>query len=186
MEHPPKDRQPADTKQRLLDAAEALARRLGPANLSLDAVAAEAGVSKGGLLYHFPSKIKLMEALVAQHLSRLDASLRAQEATGLPNAVIGAYLDHFQQDCARQKPPATGLLAALAQNPELLEPVRRQERDFLERIRADATDPNFATVAFLVVQALRAMKMLGTEVMDDPETKAIVDWLTDELKRRES
>ncbi len=186
MEQRRGNRQPADTKQRLLDAAEALARRLGPGNLSLDAVAAEAGVSKGGLLYHFPSKIKLMEALVENHLSRLDASLRAQEATGRPNAAICAYLDHFQEECARQRPPAAGLLAALAQNPELLVPVRAQERDFLERIRADATDQNFATVAFLVVHALRAMKMLGTEVMDDTEAKAMVDWLSRELEQRES
>ncbi|PTE20023.1 TetR/AcrR family transcriptional regulator, partial [Cereibacter changlensis JA139] len=42
------------TRRRLLDAADQLSRTVGPARLSLEAVAAEAGVSKGGLLYHFP------------------------------------------------------------------------------------------------------------------------------------
>ena len=42
-----------DTRKRLLDAAAAVVRRDGAGALTLDAVAAEAGVSKGGLLYHF-------------------------------------------------------------------------------------------------------------------------------------
>lgn len=175
---------PADTKSRLLDAADALARRLGPGNLSLEAVAAEAGVSKGGLLYHFASKAKLLEALVEHHLRRMDKILREGEATGRPNASITAYLDLFLKESKHQKAPASGLLAALAENPELLEPVRRQERDFLARIRADATDPNFATVAFLVIHALKSMKMLGTEVLDDAETRAMIDWLGQELHNR--
>jgi len=186
MAHDRAPRQPSGTRQRLLDAAEALARRLGPGNLSLDAVAAEAGVSKGGLLYHFPSKAKLMEALVAQHLSRFDAALRAQEASGRPNAAITAYMDQFLQECARQNPPGAGLLAALAENPQLLDPVRVQERDFLNRIRADASDPDFATIAFLVVHALRAMKLLGTEVLDTAEAQAMIGWLSRELHERDS
>ncbi|MFN3662001.1 TetR/AcrR family transcriptional regulator [Yoonia sp.] len=177
--------QPGTTRQRLLDAAETLARRLGPGNLSLDAVAAEAGVSKGGLLYHFPSKAKLLEALVSYHLQRLDDALRAQEATGRPNAAICAYLDQFMQECARQRPPASGLLAALAENPQLLEPVRAQERDFLDRIRADAGDADFATIAFLVVHALRAMKLLGTDVLDDDEIAKVIAWVRNELRTRE-
>ena len=51
-------------RERLLDAAVAVVRRDGAQALTLDAVAAEAGVSKGGLLYHFRSKRDLLDALV--------------------------------------------------------------------------------------------------------------------------
>lgn len=186
MPQSPPDRRPTDTRQRLLDAAEALARRQGPGNLSLDAVAAEAGVSKGGLLYHFPSKLKLLEALVDAHLSRMDAALRARQASGHPNAAITAYMDQFRGDFLRHTPPATGLLAALAENPQLLDPVRARERDFLDRIRADATDPEFATVAFLVIHALRAMRLLGTDVLEDAEVAPLLDWLAREVQARET
>ncbi len=40
----------------LLDAAERVVLRDGAGQLTMDAVAAEAGVSKGGVLYAFPSK----------------------------------------------------------------------------------------------------------------------------------
>jgi AcrR family transcriptional regulator len=43
-------------RERILEAAYTVAERSGAAALTLDAVAAEAKVSKGGLLYHFPSK----------------------------------------------------------------------------------------------------------------------------------
>ncbi|HEX2269893.1 MAG TPA: helix-turn-helix domain-containing protein [Pyrinomonadaceae bacterium] len=48
----------------LLDTAEAVVVHQGIANLTLDAVAAEAGMSKGGLLHHFPTKDRRVEALV--------------------------------------------------------------------------------------------------------------------------
>ena len=50
----------------MLDAAEVVVVRQGIANLTLDAVAAEAGLSKGGLLHHFPSKDRLIEAMVVR------------------------------------------------------------------------------------------------------------------------
>ncbi len=47
----------------LLDAAEAVVLRESIGHLTLDAVAAEAGASKGGLMHHFPSKEKLAESI---------------------------------------------------------------------------------------------------------------------------
>ena len=171
-----------DTRRRILDAAQELARSTGPGNLSLDAVAAKAGVSKGGLLYHFPSKNRLMEALVEDHLSRFDAALSAQEKTGRPDAAICAYIAQFMAERQCGTPPPSGLLAALAEDPGMLDPVRRQERDFLGRIRANASDPQMATLAFLAIQGLRAMELLNTQVLDRTEEAELVDWLRQRLQ----
>lgn len=46
----------------ILQVACRLVRKLGASHLTLDAVAKEAGVSKGGLLYHFPTKEALIQA----------------------------------------------------------------------------------------------------------------------------
>ena len=43
-------------RDRILEAAERVVAEVGAARLTLDVVAQAAGVSKGGLLYHFPSK----------------------------------------------------------------------------------------------------------------------------------
>ncbi|MFJ4208354.1 TetR/AcrR family transcriptional regulator [Paenarthrobacter sp. NPDC089675] len=52
----------------VLDAFESLLIEVGERAATLDAVAKRAGVSKGGLLYHFPNK----EALISALLERLD------------------------------------------------------------------------------------------------------------------
>ncbi len=57
-----------NSRDRILAAAADVARETGPGSLSLDAVASRAGVSKGGLLYNFPTKAKLMQALVEEYL----------------------------------------------------------------------------------------------------------------------
>ncbi|MGV0813592.1 TetR/AcrR family transcriptional regulator [Mycolicibacterium boenickei] len=53
----------ASSRDRILDAYEDVLAIEGERHATLDAVAAKAGVSKGGLLYHFPSKDRLAAAL---------------------------------------------------------------------------------------------------------------------------
>ncbi|TIP33330.1 MAG: TetR/AcrR family transcriptional regulator, partial [Mesorhizobium sp.] len=58
----------ANSREKILAAAADVAREAGPGSLSLEAVASRAGVSKGGLLYNFPTKAKLMQGLVESYL----------------------------------------------------------------------------------------------------------------------
>jgi len=170
-----------DTRRRILDAAQELSRCSGTVHLSLDAVAAKAGVSKGGLLYHFPSKALLMEALVEDFLGRYDAALSAEERTGQPDSAIRAYLSQFRAERDRGKPASSGLLAALAEDPDMLAPVRRREADFLARIRATASDPELATLAFLAIHGIRAMELLNIKVLERADEDALLDTLAERL-----
>ena len=71
---------PARTKDRLLDAATTVVHRDGAQALTLDAVAAEAEVSKGGLLYHFKSKRELVEGMVERWLSEFQREIDEMDA----------------------------------------------------------------------------------------------------------
>lgn len=62
------------TRDRIIDALQDVLESEGPRGATLEAVAARAGISKGGLLYHFNSK----EALYGGLLERL-AALGAQD-----------------------------------------------------------------------------------------------------------
>lgn len=73
----------------VLDAFEALLIEVGERAATLDAVAKRAGVSKGGLLYHFPNK----EALITALLERLD--LLADEDTELMKAAPDGSAAYF-------------------------------------------------------------------------------------------
>ncbi|NOG50337.1 MAG: TetR/AcrR family transcriptional regulator [Chloroflexi bacterium] len=60
-----------------MNAASNVVNEHGAAPLTLDATAAAAGVSKGGLLYHFPSKDQQIEALLDAYLDGFDARIEA-------------------------------------------------------------------------------------------------------------
>lgn len=65
-------RDSAATKRRILDAAEQVVLRDGVGHLTLEAAASEAGLSKGGVLYHFPTRDALVAAMVARIIEQFD------------------------------------------------------------------------------------------------------------------
>jgi len=142
------------TKDRLLNAAGAVVRRDGPQALTLDAVAAEAGVSKGGLLYHFGTKQELIEALVARWLAEFQADIDAADP-------------HFVRGYVRASDPAgeiadeLGLLAALVADPAVLRTVRDRYAIWQDRVEREGSDPVDATVARLAADGLWLAELLG-------------------------
>ena len=75
VQHRKKD--PVRLHQQLLESAAMIAGRDGIAALSLNAVAREAGVSKGGLIHHFPNKQALIFALFARLLTIMEEAITA-------------------------------------------------------------------------------------------------------------
>src|SRR4051794_29281193 len=116
-------------RDRLLDAAEQVVARDGVGNLTLEAVAREAGVSKGGLLYHFRSKADLVQAIVARlavHCDARQAETVAREGD-TPGAFTRAYLAAREQPVDPEELPLhIALLAAAGTDPHFLEPIRER------------------------------------------------------------
>jgi AcrR family transcriptional regulator len=141
----------ARTSDRLLDAAAVVVRRDGAQALTLDAVAAEAGVSKGGLLYHFKSKRELVEAMVQRWLAQFQREIDDADP-------------HFVRGWVKASDPAgeeLGMLAALVADPELLGTVRRQYAIWQDRVEREGSDPVDATVARLAADGLWLAELLG-------------------------
>jgi AcrR family transcriptional regulator len=81
---------------RILDAAEDLITTRGISAFTLDAVAQAAGVSKGGLLYHFSSKGSLISGLQRRMASRLVDTL--QEAEKRSEPILQAFVRQLRHD----------------------------------------------------------------------------------------
>lgn len=62
-------------RQRILDSAMTLAAQEGVTSVTIQAVANLVGITKGGVLHHFPSKKKLLDAMVISLLERLDVAI---------------------------------------------------------------------------------------------------------------
>lgn len=91
-------RQPALTRERVLAAARREALESGSA-LSLASVAQRAGVSKGGLLHHFPTKEALLQALaleiIGEFRTRVDRAVAAEAASvgQAPGSWVRGYIE---------------------------------------------------------------------------------------------
>jgi AcrR family transcriptional regulator len=75
-----------DTAERILAAARDVVRDGGPDRLTFDAIAEKVGISKQAVLYWFPNKARLIEALVRPALEAESAAgraaIRAADTTG--------------------------------------------------------------------------------------------------------
>lgn len=70
-----------NSRQIILDHASRLAIAQGEVP-SLNALAAAAGISKGGLIHHFPSRDALLHALAVQGIAAVDAALLEASSRG--------------------------------------------------------------------------------------------------------
>ena len=105
-----------DTRKRLLDAAASVVRRDGAKALTLDAVAAEAGVSKGGLLYHFKTKRDLLDAMLEGWVEEFGTEIAAaEEGKGFAHGYVKA--SDMTGWAAAQRATEFGLLAAMVEEP---------------------------------------------------------------------
>jgi len=78
-------KQPGRVRQQLLEVAARLSFEQGAAGVTLDAVSQAAGVSKGGLLHHFPNKMALLDGLFDDLIGKLDQTI-AEEMRNDPVA----------------------------------------------------------------------------------------------------
>jgi AcrR family transcriptional regulator len=158
-------------RDRMLDAAEAVVVRKGIANLTLEAVAAEARMSKGGLLHYFPNKDSLIEGLVtrcAEHW-RAGATQAYQETSEGPGRMARALLSHladtqgWTEQCQRSSSAA---FAALAQNPRLIEPMRAVYTELRQRLADDGLNPGVGDTVLVAMDGLWLNRVLGLAPVD--------------------
>ena len=158
---------PIETRERILNAAEERLLAAGPGGLVLDAIAADAGVSKGGLLYHFASKEALVSGLCQRMLDRFDHLLGAARSVEdqAPGAQTRAYLastvtaDGKPADNSAQL--MAGILATLGTDSSHVEEIRRHFSRWQERLEDDGLDDATATIVRLAADGLWLSALLG-------------------------
>jgi AcrR family transcriptional regulator len=151
---------PHPLKDALLDAAETVAAREGVSRLTFDAVAAEAGVSKGGLLHHFASKDQLIEAMVKRtafgwrkHFT--DAYLDVPEGPGrMARAILKCCLTDAQTWTEQLRRSYASVFAALAHDPALIQPMRDAYTDFYRYVAEDGLPSNVSETIVTAIDGI--------------------------------
>src|SRR3954451_9455444 len=157
-----------DSRTRILDAAEAIVRARGVSGLTLERAAKEAGVSKGGLLYHFASKEALLTGLLARMSEWMQQDFEAAVASQPegPGRVGRAMLawafeltpEAMNERCDRA---AAVFLAAFHHDPALLGPIRAVVARIRAAAAADGLPPGHAGVIMAAGDGLFMARIFG-------------------------
>jgi len=152
------------TRKSLLDAANRIVQERGVEHLTLELTAQEAGVSKGGLLYHFPSKEALIKGMIQYYLDRFTADFNAaaQQPGDQPaGRWTRAYLTTTYEDRERNPRMSSGLLAAVATSPALLVPMQETFGKWVQLLEEDGIDATTAMIVRLAVDGLWMVELFG-------------------------
>jgi TetR/AcrR family transcriptional regulator, transcriptional repressor for nem operon len=108
-----RQRADADTASRILDSAERLVQKRGFNGFSYADVAAELGISKASLHYHFPGKAELGEALIRRYAARFAEALEEiDRGDGEAPAKLDAYSRIYAEVLREHRMCLCGMLAA--------------------------------------------------------------------------
>lgn len=150
-------------RRALLDAADRIIARDGTAGLTMDAIAAEAGVSKGGVLYAFGTKDAVIEAMFerahAQYEERA-AGLReryAGERCARALVHVGATQAETAADAAR----AMALLAGMVRASGQRDAIRRVYGDIFGGLSGDSEQDRLARIGMLAAEAMFMLRGFG-------------------------
>lgn len=160
-----------DRPEIILDAAERLIRRAGTRTLTIDAVAAEASLSKGGVLHHYASKDALISALTERKVARLQseiAELEALQAPG-PAAIPLAMIAHARQTYAEEDGFPKALLLATAERPEACPGFGDFLRDRLATMERIAHQPGDGRILLFAILGLMLSRTLSFHRLEDED-----------------
>lgn len=190
---------PRLTAERILEAAEAVLRRHGPAKATVVDVAQALGVSHGSVYRHFASKAALREAILRRWLQRLSAPLaELAEEPGEPDRRLRDWLGALRaakQAKVAEEPELFATYAALATEArqaiaahvaELLGQLRRILADGIAAGCFAEVDPERAALALFDATARfhhPAMAYLWQRPGEDAAFEAVLDMLLDGLRR---
>jgi len=149
------------TKDRIIAAAMDITQAKGARHLTIDAVTVKSGLSKGGVLYHFPSKTALLEGLISQTVLQFRAQIQSYRSAlaDAPNPTLRALVQWLTAILDQKQSLPTALLAARAEDSELLKPVRDEFDDLWQMIRAEATDLTTVQVIWCALSGIHYLEM---------------------------
>jgi len=168
------------TRDAAIAAALAIVTREGAAKLTIDAIARESGVSKGGVLHHFRTKEAVLKALFEHQIEKgtaLYQSLLEAMPPQQPERHLAAQIAAFRTSVSHPKSATFAIATAMAEAPELVAGIRENDAQRVEIVKAEAPDPTIALIRWSAAMGLALSEILGICPVSEPERERLFDYL---------
>ena len=160
----------------ILNAAEAVVLKVGAAHMTLDSVARKVGMSKGGLLYNFPTKEILLKAMISRLIRDFEEKRikKLAKMKAGPAREIKAHILSVLTRDRRTDRSSAALLAAVAYNPKLVEPIRKDSLKFMSEITTPVLGFERTAIILLATMGLHLQEILRVSCLNDKQRKGII------------
>ncbi len=140
----------------------------GVGGLTIDRVATEAGMSKGGVFYHFKNKEALVTAMAEKIIAEFEEECDQRMAAGA--TMIEATIEGaFSQDL-RQKNRIAALITCCMNEPNFGSRFRSKYSEWLNDLAVKGgVDPGTARVIASAIDGYYLTEMLGVSRMNEQE-----------------
>ncbi|WP_342735392.1 TetR/AcrR family transcriptional regulator [Bradyrhizobium sp. B117] len=168
-----------------LEAAIAIIARDGPGRLTLDAIARESGLSKGGVMHQFRTKEAVLKALLERqmaHFEEFSTAYMAKVSKTSANPNLATQLATVREAAASPNSAALALVAAMVENPRLMALPREREMERMAAIREEATDPDLAMLRWAGAMGLLLSSLFGMSPLDKDEHQRLFARLLDDTQ----
>lgn len=166
------------TQQTIISAGVQVIKDQGAGSFTLDAVAHQAGVSKGGLLYHFPNKDALISGMLEHYLDSFDQAVETLSAEDdQPHAWIKAFVVVTFNEHPSDVAIVASQLAAIINNPNLLTPMRERYAIWLQRAIDEGLPPDLAQLIITASDGYWYAQMFGINPLHDDVREALLNRL---------
>ncbi|MFC4306621.1 TetR/AcrR family transcriptional regulator [Cohnella boryungensis] len=156
----------------------------GVEKLTLEAVAKKAGISKGGLLYHFPNKDALILGVIEQLSNHFVEGFnkRANDDPHSKGKWTRSYIETSFFGESDVNDLYTAISAARFTNPEMLQRLQYEYSEIQKKIENDELDPVRSTLVRLAIDGLWFAEMFGLAPPKADLRQKIIDQLKNSIQ----
>ncbi|WP_018610205.1 TetR/AcrR family transcriptional regulator [Uliginosibacterium gangwonense] len=171
------------SRKAILQAALAIIARDGPRQLTFDAIARESGISKGGVMHQFPTKMAVLKGLLDYQIEYFEDFSRQYRASLEPTqaqASLATQIATMRETVINPHSVAYAIMAALAEDPTLMSIVRSSSAEKIQAIKAETTDPDLALLRWSAAMGLALSTMFGMSPLDNQDCERLFKRLHDD------
>lgn len=173
------------SRKAILAATLTIVARDGVRRLTLDAIARESRMSKGGLTYQFNTKEAVLKALLDQYKWSFEDFFRQYLLKNSARSAQPQLAAHIATLCEGSTTPCSifmALLGAATEEPSLISSTRNGITENLQNVKDESADPEAAIVRWLAAWGLNLITLLGLSPFSKEEREELFRLLSNDQR----
>ncbi len=171
------------SRRRAIEAAFTILTREGVGGLTFDSLSRESGISKGGLLHQFRTKQGVLCALLEHQRQQFEHMARdymAKEGASKAEPNLASQIAIYRESVNQPHSVARAILAAIVENPTLLDDMKTSDAAKMKALQDEATDLDLSLLRYFAASGLAFHALLGLSPLGDSDRNRLFDRLLDE------